>query len=228
MNRITILLVEDHALVREGIRGLLNLVDAFEIIGEATNGQEAVEMTSRLLPSIVLMDIAMPILNGFEATRQILQAAPHTKIIALSAYSDEVYVEHMLEIGISGYVLKQNSCKSLHKAIQEVAKGGTYFCKSIKNRMALNRQKARENGVSSKLNPRKLKLTVRESEVWQLVAEGSANKQMASQLGISIKTVEKHRQQLMDKLNIHETAGLTRRAMTMGVIENDSLHTTVD
>lgn len=228
MDLITILLVEDHALVREGIRGLLKLVDAFEIIGEATNGQEAVDMARRLSPSIVLMDIAMPVLNGFEATRQILIAAPSTKVIALSAYSDEVYVEHMLEIGISGYILKQNSTKSLHQAIKHVARGGIYFCESIQKRMDRNRQKAREDGVSSKLNPNIRKLTIREAEVWQLVAEGAANKQIAAQLGISIKTVEKHRQQLMDKLNIHETAGLTRHAMTMGIIENTSLRMTSD
>jgi DNA-binding NarL/FixJ family response regulator len=231
MKRITILLVEDHAIVREGLRGILKLVDEVDVIGEAATGQEAVDMAKRLLPRIVLMDIAMPILNGFEATRQILQTAPDTRIIVLTAYSDEVYVKHMLEIGISGYILKQNSSKSLRKAIRKVAAGGTYFCESIKKRLDCNRQKERERGVSNKLdssNKNVRKLTVREAEVWQLVAEGSTNKQIAAQLGISIKTVEKHRQQLMDKLNIHETAGLTRYAIAMGVIENRTQRTTAE
>ncbi|MGZ0655383.1 response regulator [Coraliomargarita sp. W4R53] len=214
---ITIIIAEDHGIVREGLRILLELNSGFEVVGEAENGHEAVELATRLQPDVILMDIAMPLLNGFEATRQIRVASPNTKVLVLSAHSDEEYVEHLLSIGVSGYLVKQNSGQILVKAIRAVASGQTFFSPSISERMKHLEQASFQRGDSGS---KRRALTPREAEVLQLVAEGSANKGIAADLGISIKTVEKHRQQLMDKLDIHETAGLTRYAIATGVIES--------
>jgi DNA-binding NarL/FixJ family response regulator len=218
MKRITVLLAEDHAIVREGLRSLLELGGDIEVVGEAATGRQAVDLARKLRPTVVVMDIAMPVLNGFEATRQILRTAPATKVLVLSAHSDDEYVEHMAAVGASGYLVKQNSGQVLVRAIREIASGRPYFSPSILKRLRDAERKARESGAA----PAKPKrpLTSREAEVLQLVAEGAANKQIAAELGISIKTVEKHRQQLMDKLNIHDTAGLTRHAIAAGVIES--------
>jgi DNA-binding NarL/FixJ family response regulator len=224
MKRITVLLAEDHSIVREGLRSLLELAPEFEVVGEAANGRKAVEMARKLCPNVVVMDIAMPLLNGFEATRQILLAAPKTKVLVLSAHSDDEYVAHMAAVGASGYLVKQNSGQALVHAIKEIVAGRSYFSPSIAKRLDDEQRRAREGGVV-RGKPRRT-LTAREAEVLQLVAEGAANKQVAAELGISTKTVEKHRQQLMDKLNIHDTAGLTRHAIATGVIENSAQTTT--
>jgi DNA-binding NarL/FixJ family response regulator len=215
--QITVLLVEDHAVVRQGLTALLVADGHFNIVGEARNGREAVQQALALKPDVILMDLAMPVLNGLEATRQILAANPAAKVIVLSAHSDDEYIERTREAGVVGFLEKQSSAEILTKAIQEVVQGKTFFSPAIAKRLhdALGQPRDR-NGL---LKPKASRLTSRESEVLQLVAEGSANKQVAAELGISIKTVEKHRQQLMDKLNIHDTAGLTRYAIAMGVIE---------
>lgn len=218
VKKITILLVEDHAIVRQGLCGLLNTDGHFQIVAEARTGREAVELARTLCPDVILMDIAMPVLNGLEATRQILADNPAAKVLILSAHSDDVYVERMSQAGVAGFIEKQTSAEILTKAIQEVAKGRTYFSPSIAKRMLHEPSKPRDRDGLLKVNG--ARLTSRESEVLQLVAEGSANKQVAAELGISIKTVEKHRQHLMDKLNIHDTAGLTRYAIAAGVIES--------
>jgi DNA-binding NarL/FixJ family response regulator len=175
-------------------------------------------MAKKLTPAVVVMDIAMPLLNGFEATRQILLAEPGTKVLVLSAHSDDEYVSHMVAVGASGYLVKQNSGQALVGAIKHIAAGHTYFSPSIAKRLGDAERRSREGGAVRGKPARPL--TAREAEVLQLVAEGAANKQVAAELGISTKTVEKHRQQLMDKLNIHDTAGLTRHAIATGVIEN--------
>lgn len=218
MKRISILLAEDHAIVREGLRMLLGLDDTLEVIAEATTGRQAVELAQALQPAVVVMDIGMPVLNGFEATRQILAAAPGTRVLVLSAHSDDEYVAHMAAIGAAGYLVKQNSGRVLIRAIKAIARGEPYFSASILKRMNDAAARARVSGAVG-ASPRR-RLTAREAEVLQLVAEGAANKQIAAGLGISIKTVEKHRQQLMDKLDIHDTAGLTRHAIATGVIES--------
>jgi two-component system, NarL family, nitrate/nitrite response regulator NarL len=215
---ITILLAEDHAIVREGLRSLLELSPDFEVVGEAATGREAVNLVKRLRPLVVVMDVAMPELNGFEATRQILLAQPATKVLVLSAHSDDEYVAHMAAVGAAGYLVKQNSGQVLVRAIKEIAGGRPYFSPAIAKRLRSAEWKARESGAD-RSKPRR-RLTSREVEVLQLVAEGAANKQIAAALGISIKTVEKHRQQLMDTLDIHETAGLTRYAVANGVVES--------
>jgi DNA-binding NarL/FixJ family response regulator len=215
---ITVMLAEDHAIVRQGLCALLNATGSFKLVGEAKNGREAVEMALRLRPDVILMDIAMPVLNGLEATRQILTANPAAKVVILSAHSDDEYVERMSTAGVAGFLEKQTSAEVLTKAICEVAQGKMYFSPSVAKRLKDNLGKPRDR--DGMLKAHGTRLTSRETEVLQLVAEGSANKQVASELGISIKTVEKHRQHLMDKLNIHETAGLTRYAIAQGIIES--------
>ncbi len=224
MKRITVLLAEDHAIVREGLRSLLELDREFEVVGEAVTGRQAVELARTLRPTVVVMDIAMPLLNGFEATRQILSAAPDTKVLVLSAHSDDEYVAHMAAVGASGYLVKQNSGQALVDAIRQIVAGHSYFSPSIAKRLGDAERRLREGGAA-RGKPTQL-LTVREAEVLQLVAEGAANKQVGAELGISTKTVEKHRQKLMDKLNIHDTAGLTRHAIATGVIESSIQVTT--
>jgi DNA-binding NarL/FixJ family response regulator len=177
-----------------------------------------VDLALKLKPDVILMDIAMPLLNGLEATKQILTANPAAKVIVLSAHSDDEYVERMSAAGVAGFLEKQTSAEILTKAIREVAKGGTFFSANVAKRIRDNEAKPRDRDGLVRTNGSRL--TSRESEVLQLVAEGSANKQVAAELGISIKTVEKHRQHLMDKLNIHETAGLTRYAIAQGIIES--------
>lgn len=218
MTPITILIAEDHAIVREGLRTLLAHDASFVVVGEAATGRQAVDMAGKLCPAIVVMDIAMPLLNGFQATRQILLAAPATKVLVLSAYSDDEYVMKMVEAGASGYLVKQNSGQSLVRAIKEVVAGRPCFSPALLKRLRNTISRTRDTGPAT--SPPRRPLTTREAEVLQLVAEGAANKQIAAELGLSIKTVEKHRQQLMDKLDIHDTAGLTRHAIATGVIES--------
>ncbi len=214
--QITVLLAEDHAVVRQGLCALLTADGNFLIVGQARTGREAVEQAQALRPDVILMDVAMPVLNGLEATRQILAANPAAKVIILSAHSDDVYVERMNEIGAAGFLEKQTSAELLTKAIIEVAAGNIFFSPAIARRLQIAQSRPRDRNGQLKANS--ARLTSRESEVLQLVAEGSANKQVAAELGISIKTVEKHRQHLMDKLNIHDTASLTRYAISTGVV----------
>jgi two-component system, NarL family, nitrate/nitrite response regulator NarL len=216
--KIRILLAEDHAIVRQGLHTLLETEGHFEVIGQAETGREAVEMVATLRPDVILMDIAMPVLNGLEATRQILSANPSAKVLILSAHSDDEYIEHMTAVGAVGFLEKQTSAEVLTKAIIEVASGKAFFSPAIAKRIAAT--KIRTTSRDGTSDGGATRLTSRETEVLQLVAEGQANKQVASTLNISIKTVEKHRQRLMDKLNIHETAGLTRYAISHRIIES--------
>ncbi|WP_395733251.1 response regulator [Prosthecobacter sp.] len=219
MKPITVLLAEDHMIVREGLRALLKLETDIEVIGEAENGRQAVELARKLCPDLVVMDIAMPSLNGMEATRQILQAQPGIKVLILSAHSDDAYVALVMAIGASGYLIKQTAAHILPRAIREIHRGSTFFSPIIAKRRNHHRQKAQERGELRTAKDTE-QLTSRESEVLQLIAEGRANKETAEELHISIKTVEKHRQSLMNKLNIHDTAGLTRHAIAAGIIES--------
>ena len=218
MKRIAVLLAEDHAIVRQGLRLLVEADGDIEIAGEAKTGREALRMTCELRPEIVVMDIAMPLLNGVEATRQILKAFPTTKVLILSAHSDAEYVEQVVQAGARGYLVKQSSGEVLAKAIRELHQGKTFFAPSIAKRLQEGFQKSADGvGLRKKSDH---ELTSREVELLQLIAEGQANKQIASELSISIKTVEKHRQHLMEKLNIHDIAGLTRFAIGAGIVES--------
>jgi DNA-binding NarL/FixJ family response regulator len=223
MKQITILLAEDHLVVREGFRRMLEMEDDLNVVGEAEDGRQAVALVKRLRPTVVLMDIAMPRLNGLEATRQLLKAAPTTKVLMLSAQSDAAYVKRATDCGAMGFLRKQTSARVLYEGIRQVQKGNRFFCPDIAKRLH-NRDRGSVLRSGSQ-RPHRADLTEREMEVLQLVAEGYANKQTAAELGISVKTVENHRACLMKKLDIHETAGLTRYAINMGIIESSLLLT---
>jgi DNA-binding NarL/FixJ family response regulator len=218
MKKITILLAEDHTIVREGFRKMLELENDTEVVGEAQDGRQAVVLAKKLRPAVVLMDIAMPHLNGLEAARQILNAVPATKVLMLSAHSDDAYVQNAIESGAVGFLLKQTSAHDVCRAIREVHAGKTFFSPSIARHF--NRLNPLLPGRAGTLNSKVAQLTSREMEVLQLIAEGKANKETAAELGIGIKTVEKHREHLMQKLDIHDTAGLTRYAISAGIIES--------
>jgi DNA-binding NarL/FixJ family response regulator len=218
MKRIAVLLAEDHQIVREGFRSLLEHERDIEVVGEAETGRQAVQLTRKLRPAVVVMDIAMPLLNGLEATRQIRRDFPDTKVLILSAHSDDAYVQQVAALGAAGFLLKQTSSHILANAIREVQKGNTYFNGPIARRVREHSQKpAAEGPFHKKAN----RLSSREVEILQLIAEGKPNKQVAAELGVSFKTVDKHRQHLMSKLDIHDIAGLTRYAIAQGIIESD-------
>jgi DNA-binding NarL/FixJ family response regulator len=218
MKRIAVLLVEDHTIVRQGLRLLIEATGDIKIVGEAKTGREAVLMARNLQPEVIVMDIAMPLLNGLQATRQILKDSPESRVLILSAHSDLEYVEQVVKAGARGYLVKQSSGDVLATAIREVQKGKTFFTPSIAKLLKDDYQKSRDGvGLRKK---RTTELTSREAELLQMIAEGHVNKQIASELGISVKTVEKHRQHLMEKLNIHDIAGLTRFAIATGIIES--------
>ena len=218
MKPITVLLAEDHQIVREGFRSLLKHEPDIEVVGEAANGRQAVQLTRKLRPDVVMMDIAMPLLNGLEATRQIRKDLPGTKILFLSAHSDDAYVEEVAVLGATGFLLKQTSSENLATAIREVQKGNSFFSQSISKRVRNRSRKSAAREGSSKKSSNHL--SSREIEVLQLIAEGKPNKQVAAELGITFKTVDKHRQHLMSKLDIHDVAGLTRYAIAEGIIES--------
>ena len=218
MKRITVLLAEDHEIVREGLRTLLETEGDIAVVGEAATGRQAVSLARKLRPAVVVMDIAMPWLNGLEATRQILKAVPATRVLILSAHSDDAYVEQVIAMGAAGYLIKQTSARVLSRAIREVHAGRMFFSPGIAKRF--DRRDQQSPPRAGQLKRQIARLTSREAEVLQRIAEGAANKQIAAGLGISIKTVEKHRDHLMQKLNIHDTAGLTRYAISAGIIES--------
>jgi DNA-binding NarL/FixJ family response regulator len=218
MKKITVLLAEDHTIVREGLRKMLELETDIRVVGEAGDGRETVALVKQLRPEVVLMDVAMPRLNGFEATRQVLKSFPATKVLILSAHHDDAYLKGATESGAVGFLLKQSSAQDVCRAVREVHKGKTFFIPAISRRLArINPQSPDRAGLVRK---KFVQLTSREMEVLQLIAEGKANKQIAAELGIGIKTVEKHREHLMQKLDIHDTAGLTRYAIGAGIIES--------
>ena len=218
MKRITILLAEDHQIVREGFRSLLGHESDIEVVGEAENGREAVRLARKLRPAVVVMDIAMPLLNGLEATRQICKDFPETKVLILSAHSDDAYVDQATASGAAGFLLKQTSSHELASAIRRLQEGKTFFSATIAKRVSDRSRKS--SNPDGSLQKKSNRLSSREVEVLQLIAEGKANKQVASELGVSFKTVDKHRQHLMSKLNIHDVAGLTRYAIAEGIIES--------
>ena len=212
------MLVEDHNIVRKGIRSLLENNEEIEIVEEAKNGNEAIDKFRQVIPDIVLMDFAMPILNGMEATRQIKKQFPQAKVIILSMYKDDEYIINCLKAGALGYVNKQTTTEDLFKAIDTVYKGG-YFTSSSFSNNVIKKYIETSNEMDKKVNLNKL--TSREVEILQLIAEGYSNKGMAKMLYISVKTVETHRTHLMDKLDKHNTVELTKYAIRKGIVSID-------
>jgi DNA-binding NarL/FixJ family response regulator len=217
MEKIKVLLADDHTVVRQGLRALLAAEGDIQIVAEAENGRQAVQSARAHHPDVAVIDIAMPVLNGLEAARQITRAFPQTRVLVLSSYSDDEYLEKFSETGALGYLIKQTAADELLKAIREASHGKAYFSPAVAKRL---RELCRDHNADGAPNRRKDHLTAREAEVLQLIAEGLANKQIAAELSISIKTVEKHRQQVMNKLGIHDVAGLTRHAIAKGIIES--------
>lgn len=204
--KVTVLLAEDNAAVRCGLCSLLETEGQIEVIGQARNGREAVWMTKNFRPDVVLMDISMPVLNGLEATRQILAANPAAKILILSAHSDDAYIECMVRVGAAGFLLKQAAAGILPAAIHKIFNGHRYFSPGIAKRMANGKNWSRD--YDGLLKPKGVRLTAVEAKVLQFASEGQVNKQIAATLGIGIRIVEKHRLSAKKKLKVHETADL--------------------
>jgi DNA-binding NarL/FixJ family response regulator len=213
MSKAKVLLVEDHIVVRQGIKALLSDESDLEIVGEAGNGREALPLVASLQPDVVLMDISMPGLNGIEATWQIRQRHPEVKIVILSMHANEEYVFQVLRAGASGYVLKQSDSSEVLTAIRAALSGGSFLSPPI-SRAVINDyvHRAEVRGQNSDLDL----LTSREREVLQLLAEGLSNREISEQLNISVKTVETHRANIMSKLSLDNKTDLVKYALRKG------------
>jgi DNA-binding NarL/FixJ family response regulator len=216
MKQISVLIVDDHQMMRDALVNILERHKDIKVVGQASDGREGAEIAEKLKPDVVTLDVAMPNLNGLDAARHIRRKSATTRIIMLTAYEDDLYIQHALEAGVDGYVTKHSAAETLAKAVREVAKGDKAYSPNVKRRIP---QYEKSDGGRKLLRRKSDTLTAREIEVLQLIAEGNANKQTADKLGISIKTVEKHRQAVMNKLHIHDTAGLTRYAISAGMVE---------
>jgi DNA-binding NarL/FixJ family response regulator len=215
MKKVTILLVDDHPVVRQGLSALINMEEDMEIVGEADNGRAAVAVAKRTHPEVVIMDLSMPLLNGAEATRQIHQTVPSVKVLVLSSFGDDEYVERLMQAGAAGYLTKESAADELIKAVRKVHSGKPFFSPRIAKRLRQRSDGSPAGGQPARTRPG---LSPRQTEVLQLIARGFANKQIAVELGTSIKTVEKQRQAVMKKLDVHETAGLTRYAIAKKLV----------
>lgn len=210
---IRILLADDHQIMRDGLRSLMERETDVAVIGEADTGQKAIELVAELKPDVVLMDIGMPDLNGIEATRRIIAHHPSVRIIALSTFSDKRYVTTMLQAGAAGYVLKAAASGELLRAIRSVIQGQVYLCPEITSTVV-------DNVLGSDGFPLRRAVAIlgaREREILQLVAEGKTSMEMADQLDIAVKTVETHRRNIMKKLDLHSVAELTKYAVREGL-----------
>ena len=212
---LRILLADDHTLVRQGLRKVLEERPEWEVVAEAGDGREAVRLAEQFKPDVCVLDVAMPLLNGVEATRQIARRVPHTRILVLNMYSDEAYVAQILQAGAAGYILKDSADVDLIHAVSEVARGKSFFSPPIARVMLDDyvRQLA-EKGISDRFDS----LSDREREVFQLIAEGKVNKEIATLLSISPSTVETHRARIMEKLDLHSAAEIVLYAVRRGVI----------
>ena len=208
---VTIALADDHNVVRQGLRALLEGVRDFRVVGEARDGTEMVELVMREKPDVALVDVAMPSLNGVEATRRIVRDLPQVKVLVLSMYTGEEYVREALGAGASGYLVKDSAADELVEAIRVVARGDRFLSPAVAHLAG------RSNAPASPLE----RLTTREREVLQLIAEGNSNKEIAARLSLSVKTIEAHRTNLMAKLDIHDTASLTRFAIARGLVRTE-------
>ena len=214
MTPTRVLLADDHALVRAGIRSLLSTVPGVEVVAEAGTGQEAVALAEKLRPHVVLMDIAMHNLNGLDATARIVKRHPETRVIIVSMHASEEYALEALRAGASGYVLKDADLMELEHAIGAVTRGDTYLSPAISRHVIADYRRR----VTEQPEPLD-RLTPRQREVLQRIAEGLSTKEIAFKLSLSVKTVETHRAQLMERLNIHDVAGLVRFAVRVGLVD---------
>jgi DNA-binding NarL/FixJ family response regulator len=212
---IRVVLAEDHTLVRAGIRSLLAELSWVEVVGEAADGRETIRLVSEVRPQVVLMDITMAGLNGLDATERIVREFPDTRVIILSMHANEEYVRRALLVGAAGYVLKDAEKAELELALKSVARGGTYLSPSV-SRPLVSDYTERAGRQSLE------RLTARQREILQLIAEGNSTKDIARDLGLSIKTVETHRAQLMARLDIHDIAGLVRYAIRAGIASSEA------
>lgn len=217
MSAIRILLADDHTLVRAGIRSLLERMCGVEVVAEAADGREVLALIASSQPNLILMDIGMPVMNGLEATTRVLQEAPNLRVIILSMHTNEEYVLQAMRAGASGYLLKKAATAELESAIRAVSRGETYLSPSISKRVV---ELLQEKGFDQRL-PLEY-LTPRQREILQLIAEGKNTKEIASLTHLSAKTVEFHRAQLMDRLNIHDVPGLVRYAIRAGILPLES------
>ena len=214
MSKIKVLVVDDHAMFREGIRSLLAGYDDIEILGEATDGKEAIEKTCQLAPQVVLMDIGMPVMGGLEATRRIQKECPNARVLVLTQYQDTEYILSMIKAGAKGYISKTAIASELVSAIRTVHRGESYLYPSAAT--ALVEEYLMRAGEEKDEYER---LTDREREILQLVAEGRTNREIADKLFISVKTVLRHRTNIMEKLGFHNRTELIKYAMSKGLIE---------
>ena len=221
MKTITLLLADDHAIVRQGLRRLLETAGDIQVIGEAENGRQAVLETKRLQPQVVLLDLSMPLLNGVEAARQIAEEAPRSKVLILSSYSDDQHLRQAVAAGVAGYVMKETAGENLLEAIRAAHNGTPFFSPPVLKHLLKQPKKGPADAQPAPAVPDML--SRRQAEVLQLIAEGYGTKQIADVLSISVKTAERHRQTLMDKLHIHEIATLTRYAIANGVIDSNRI-----
>jgi two-component system, NarL family, response regulator NreC len=217
--KIRVLLADDHTILRQGIRALLETQPDMEVVGEAANGREAVEMARRLRPLVILMDIAMPQLNGLEATRLIKKELPASQVVVLTMHENEEYLVNILQAGATGYVLKQAADRELIEAVRIASRGDTYLYPRIARLLITDYLRRLEAGVPDELDAAYGTLTQREREILKLVAEGHTNKEIAELLVLSIKTVENHRYSLMSKLNAHDRGELIKYAIRVGLIQ---------
>jgi DNA-binding NarL/FixJ family response regulator len=211
MKRIRILLADDHAVVRQGFKMILSAQSDMEIVGEAGHGREAVELAEKLKPDVAVMDVAMPELNGIEATRRLAETSPHTRVLALSMHKDSVYVREILRAGARGYLIKDAAASDLLAAVRAVASGEGYLSPAVSNAVLDDYRRHVTNPIDL--------LTSREREVLQMIAEGKTNKEIAGVLNLSVYTVDAHRGRIMEKLNLHSINDLVRFAMRNGMIE---------
>jgi two-component system, NarL family, response regulator NreC len=219
MKTIRVLLVDDHAIVRAGLRALLDASEDVHVIGEAENGQQAVGVAERLRPDVVMLDFAMPLLNGLEAARHIAHKVPTARVLILSSYSDAQHVRQAVAAGVAGYVMKQSAGTDLLEAIRETANGGAYFSPPLLSHLLKGWLEMWACGPNA--HPSAPALSTRHAEVLQLIAEGYCTKQIAALLFISLKTAERHRFVLMSKLKLHKVAALTRYGVSSGVVESN-------
>jgi two-component system, NarL family, response regulator NreC len=211
IKRIRILLADDHAVVRQGFRMILSAHSDLEIVGEAGNGREAVDLAATLRPDVVVMDVAMPDLNGIEATRRVTASNPHIRVVALSMHKDSVYVREILRAGARGYLLKDSVADDLVAAVRAVAGGEGYLSPAISNAVLDDYRKHVTNPIDL--------LSSREREVLQMLAEGKTNKEIAVTLNLSVYTVDAHRGRIMEKLNVHSINELVRFAVRNGLVD---------